>query len=93
MFNEDLYSLKKQINKLEEISSKISSLINKDKFNQIRKDIIKKNIKFSENEKKDVVKLISKNNQIISTLNTKKSQELSKIAHSKKCSQAYYNNF
>ena len=103
MLNEDLYSLKKQINKLEEISSKISYLINKDKFNQIGdldkirkkiiKDIIKKNIKFSENEKKDVVKLISKNNQIISTLNTKKSQELSKIAHSKKCSQAYYNNF
>ncbi len=103
MSNDSFLSLKKQLGKLEEISNSISSLIYEDKFDQISdldkirkkiiKDIMKKNSTFLSSEKKDVVKLISKNNEIISSLNEKKSAELSKITQSRKCSQAYYKNF
>ncbi len=103
MSNEDFLSLKKQLSKLEEISNRISSLINNDTFNEIKdldkirrkviNDIMKKNVQFLEPEKKSVVKLISKNKEIIDSLNCKKREELSRISNSKKCSQAYYKNY
>ena len=48
-----------------------------------------KNLELSTNHKKSVLKLISQNEVIISEFKNKSSESLSKIANSKKCTQAY----
>ena len=92
-------SVKSQLDRLERISNQISLLISNNDYERIshldrmRKKIIadmqEKNLELSTNHKKSVLKLISQNEVIISEFKNKSSESLSKIANSKKCTQAY----
>ena len=103
MFDPDNISLTNQLDKLEQISDTISKLVPKDDIEQIndldkiRKKIIKdievKNYKFSEDNKKTVVSLISKNEKIISKIIINSQKNLKILNKEKKRSQAYLRNF
>ncbi len=92
-------SVNSQLDRLERISNQISLLISNNDYERIshldrmRKKIIadmqEKNLELSTNHKKSVLKLISQNEVIISEFKNKSSESLSKIANSKKCTQAY----
>ncbi len=92
-------SVNSQLDRLERISNQISLLISNNDYERIshldrmRKKIItdmqEKNLELSTNHKKSVLKLISQNKVIISEFKNKSSESLSKIANSKKCTQAY----
>ena len=92
-------SVNSQLERLERISNQISLLISNNDYERIshldrmRKKIItdmqEKNLELSTNHKKSVLKLISQNEVIISEFKNKSSESLSKIANSKKCTQAY----
>ena len=92
-------SVNSQLDRLERISNQISLLISNNDYERIshldrmRKKIItdmqEKNLELSTNHKKSVLKLISQNEVIISEFKNKNSESLSKIANSKKCTQAY----
>ena len=92
-------SVNSQLDRLERISNQISLLISNNDYERIshldrmRKKIItdmqEKNLELSSNHKKSVLKLISQNEVIISEFKNKSSESLSKIANSKKCTQAY----
>ena len=95
----DNYSVEYQLNKLEKISDNISYLINLNDYekinhlDRIRKKIIndiqKKNQVFKDSNKETIIKLISKNQKIISEFKEHNTKALNKIQHSKKCSEAY----
>ncbi len=97
------HSINSQLNRLEKISDRISHLISMNDYekinhlDRIRKKIIndiqEKNYLFNSNEKETVLKLVSKNQQIVSELKRENSKSLNKILHSKKCSQAYLANY
>ncbi len=99
MLEDQSYSTESQLDKLERISSQISLLISQNDYEKIshldrmRKKIIsdmqEKNLELSTMNKKSVLKLISQNEVIISEFKNKSSNSLSKIANSKKCTQAY----
>ncbi len=99
MHNNQNLSINSQLDKLERISSQISLLISQNDYEKIshldrmRKKIIndmqEKNLELSTSNKSSVLKLISQNETIISEFKDKNSQELAKIANSKKCTQAY----
>ncbi len=103
MSDKDYTSLTNQLDKLEQISDTISKLVLKDDMDQIndldkiRKKIIKdiefKNYKFSENNKKTVVSLISKNEKIISQIIVNSQNNLMILNKEKKRSRAYLRNF
>ena len=92
-------SVNSQLDRLERISNQISLLISNNDYERIshldrmRKKIItdmqEKNLELSTNHKKSVLKLISQNEVIISEFKNKSSESLSKIANSRKCTQAY----
>ena len=92
-------SVNSQLDRLERISNQISLLISNNDYERIshldrmRKKIItdmqEKNLELSTNHKKSVLKLISQNKVIISEFKNKSSESLSKIANSRKCTQAY----
>ena len=92
-------SVNSQLDRLERISNQISLLISNNDYeiishlDRMRKKIItdmqEKNLELSTNHKKSVLKLISQNEVIISEFKNKSSESLSKIANSKKCTQAY----
>ena len=92
-------SVNSQLDRLERISNQISLLISNNDYERIshldrmRKKIItdmqEKNLELSTNHKKSVLKLISQNEVIMSEFKNKSSESLSKIANSKKCTQAY----
>ena len=92
-------SVNSELDRLERISNQISLLISNNDYERIshldrmRKKIItdmqEKNLELSTNHKKSVLKLISQNEVIISEFKNKSSESLSKIANSKKCTQAY----
>ena len=92
-------SVNSQLDRLERISNQISLLISNNDYERIshldrmRKKIItdmqEKNLELSTTHKKSVLKLISQNKVIISEFKNKSSESLSKIANSKKCTQAY----
>ena len=92
-------SVNSQLDRLERNSNQISLLISNNDYERIshldrmRKKIItdmqEKNLELSTNHKKSVLKLISQNEVIISEFKNKSSESLSKIANSKKCTQAY----
>ena len=92
-------SVNSQLDRLERISNQIYLLISNNDYGRIshldrmRKKIIsdmqEKNLELSTNHKKSVLKLISQNEVIISEFKNKSSESLSKIANSKKCTQAY----
>ena len=99
MLNSQKITVNSQLDKLERISNQISLLVSENDYEKInhldrlRKKIINdmkaKEFKLNENNKKTVMKLISKNKEIISEYKQNNSQELSKISNSKKCAQAY----
>ena len=99
MFHNQPSSVNSQLDRLERISNQISLLISNNDYERIshldrmRKKIItdmqEKNLELSSNHKKSVLKLISQNEVIISEFKNKSSESLSKIANSKKCTQAY----
>ena len=103
MFDQYNISLTNQLNKLEQISNTISKLVPRNDMDQIndldkiRKKIIKdievKNYKFSENNKKTVVSLISKNEKIISQIIIHSQKNLMILNREKKRSRAYLKNF
>ena len=92
-------SINSQLTRLEEISNKISFLISNNDYEKInhldkmRKKIIadiqEKNYILSQDNKKTVLKLVSKNQEIIADFKQKESTTLNSILHSKKCSEAY----
>ena len=91
-------SINSQLSKLEKISDKISYLISNNDYekinhlDKIRKKIImdiqEKNYVFSQDNKTTVLKLVSKNEEIISEFKEKNSESLNKILHYRKCSKA-----
>ncbi|MBS91631.1 MAG: hypothetical protein CMM95_01065 [Rickettsiales bacterium] len=95
----EICSVNSQLDKLEEISNKISLLISSgdyEKINhldRIRKKIIfdmqEKNFKLDDQNKQTVLKLISKNQQIVSEFKKKNKESLSKTLNSRKCAKAY----
>ena len=99
----EVSSVNSQLDKLEEISNKISLLISTgdyEKINhldRIRKKIIfdmqEKNFKLDDQNKKTVMKLISKNQELVSEFRSKNKKSLSKILDSKKCAKAYLATF
>ncbi|MAZ07558.1 MAG: hypothetical protein CMM99_03755 [Rickettsiales bacterium] len=92
-------SINSQLSRLEKISDKISYLLSNNDYekinhlDRIRKKIImdiqEKNYIFSQDNKTTVLKLVSKNEEIISEFKEKESESLNKILHSRKCSKAY----
>ena len=92
-------SVEYQLNKLEKISDKILYLINLNDYekinhlDRIRKKIItdiqKKNQGIIDSNKQTIIKLISKNQTIISEFKEHNTKTLNKIRQSKKCSEAY----
>ena len=92
-------SVNSQLDRLERISNQISLLISNNDYERISHldrmikkiitDMQEKNLELSTNHKKSVLKLISQNEVIISEFKNKSSESLSKIANSKKCTQAY----
>tara|TARA_B100000579_G_C22772164_1_gene824571 strand:- start:1053 stop:1361 length:309 start_codon:yes stop_codon:yes gene_type:complete len=99
----EICSVNSQLDKLENISNKISILISLgdyEKINhldRIRKKIIfdmqEKNLILDDQNKKTVMKLISKNQEIVSEFRSKNKESLSKILESKKCAKAYLATF
>lgn len=91
--------INKQLDRLEKISERISDLIGRNDFekinhlDKIRKKIIndiqEKNYVFNNDSKQTVLKLISKNQKIISKCRLKNTENLKKIQDAKKCSEAY----
>ena len=96
-------SIKSQLDKLEKISNQISLLISSGEYGKInhldkmRKKIINDmnscNYSYENENKKNVLKLISQNQQIISEFKKSQKSSLAKIAKSKKCTQAYLATF
>ena len=92
-------SINSQLTRLEEISNKISFLISRNDYEKInhldkmRKKIItdikEKSYILSQDNKETVLKLVSKNQEIIANFKKKESISLNSILHSKKCSEAY----
>tara|TARA_B100001057_G_scaffold283854_1_gene284228 strand:- start:668 stop:979 length:312 start_codon:yes stop_codon:yes gene_type:complete len=99
MLNSQKTTVNSQLDKLERISNQISLLVSENDYEKIshldrlRKKIINdmrvNEFNLNEQNKKTVMKLISQNQGIISEYKQKNSQELSKLSHSKKCTQAY----
>ena len=99
----EICSVNSQLDKLENISNKISILISLgdyEKINhldRIRKKIVfdmqEKNLILDDQNKKTVMKLISKNQEIVSEFRSKNKESLSKILESKKCAKAYLATF
>jgi len=97
--NKESSSVEHQLNRLEKISDRISYLIKNndyekiDHLDKIRKKIIgdinEKNHVFTDSNKNTILKLVSKNQKIISVFKKNNSKTLNKILHSKKCSEAY----
>ncbi len=95
----EVCSANSQLDKLEKISNKISLLISSgdyEKINhldRIRKKIIfdmqEKNFRLDEQNKKTVMKLISKNQEMVSEFRDKNKKSLSRILDSKRCAKAY----
>ena len=91
-----------QLERLEKISEKISDLVSSNDYekinhlDRIRKkimgDIQEKNFVLSTGNKETVLKLISKNQKIVSAFKLKSSESLQKILHKKNCSKAYLQN-
>ncbi|MAY90567.1 MAG: hypothetical protein CMN00_05220 [Rickettsiales bacterium] len=92
-----------QLKRLDTISEKISSYIVQGRhehvsdLDKLRKKIIsdihKSNILFSEENVKNVLKLISKNDEMIYSLKDYKNVQLNQIKKEKKCTKAYLKNF
>ena len=102
MSEEEILSLNQQLKKLDEISEKITSLISKNEFEQInyldklRKkiivDVTKKNFVIDNENQGSIMRLISKNDEMIISLQEKRTNILNGIANTKKCSLAYQKN-
>tara|TARA_B100000963_G_scaffold356205_1_gene375866 strand:+ start:969 stop:1280 length:312 start_codon:yes stop_codon:yes gene_type:complete len=96
-------SIKSQLDKLEKISNQISLLISAGEYGKInhldkmRKKIINDmnscDYSFQNENKKSVLKLISKNQQIISEFRKSQKDSLANISRQKKCTQAYLATF
>lgn len=92
-------SVNSKLDKLEKISNQISLLITSgdyDKINHLDKmrkkiitDMNEKYYQFNQNNKQTVLKLISKNEKIITEFKNKEESELSDLINKKKCAQAY----
>jgi len=99
----EMCSVNSQLDKLEKISNRISILISSgdyEKINhldRIRKKIIfdmqEKNFKLDDQNKKTVMRLISKNQEMVSEFRSKNKKSLSKILDSRKCTKAYLATF
>tara|TARA_X000000368_G_scaffold382593_2_gene339833 strand:+ start:206 stop:517 length:312 start_codon:yes stop_codon:yes gene_type:complete len=96
-------SVNSRLDKLEKISNQISLLISSgdyDKINHLDKmrkkiitDMNEKYYQFNQNNKQTVLKLISKNEEIITQFKNKEEDALSDLVNKKKCTQAYLATF
>lgn len=102
MSEEEILSLNQQLGKLDQISEKITKLISNNDFEQInhldklRKkiivDVTKKNFVIDNHNKKSIMRLISRNDEMIISLQEKRTNILNNISNNKKCSLAYQKN-
>ena len=96
-------SVNSKLDKLEKISNQISLLITSgdyDKINHLDKmrkkiitDMNEKYYQFNQNNKRTVLKLISKNEEIITEFKKNEEDQLSALVNKKKCTQAYLATF
>ena len=96
-------SVNSKLDKLEKISNQISLLITSgdyDKINHLDKmrkkiitDMNEKYYQFNQNNKQTVLKLISKNEEIITEFKKNEEDQLSALVNKKKCTQAYLATF
>ena len=96
-------SVNSRLDKLEKISNQISLLISSgdyDKINHLDKmrkkiitDMNEKYYQFNQNNKQTVLKLISKNEEIITQFKNKEEDALTDLVNKKKCTQAYLATF